>query len=89
MSVHPEVSEPILNRPFEKPSSYWYIREGEQPEKRGSAEDPARRSALVFPPKDQRDTWTVDNSILKRSEDFPYGFELGLVSLISERPAKR
>ena len=84
MSVHPEVSEPILNRPFEKPSRYWYIREGEQPELRGE-ESPARRPAIIFPPKDQRDMWSIDNVVLKRSEDFPYGFELGLVNTIRER----
>ena len=85
MSVHPEVAEPILNRPFEKPSRYWYIREGEQPELRGSEQNPERRPAIIFPPKDQRDTWTLDGTVLKRSEDFPYGFELGLVNLIRER----
>jgi type III restriction enzyme len=85
MSQYPEVAEPILNRPFEKPSRYWYIREGEQPELRGSDESPARRPAIIFPPKDQRDTWTVDGTILKNSQEFPYGFELGLVNLVRER----
>ncbi|HEX3105327.1 MAG TPA: hypothetical protein VHQ22_12840 [Terriglobales bacterium] len=85
MSVHPEVAEPILNRPFEKPSRYWYIREGEHPELRGTEASPERRPAIIFPPKDQRDTWTLDGTVLKRSEDFPYGFELGLVNLIRER----
>ena len=32
-----EVSEPILNSPFEKPKEYWYIQEGEEPEKRAGA----------------------------------------------------
>ena len=27
-----EVSEPILNSPFEEPNRHWYIREGEEPE---------------------------------------------------------
>jgi len=26
-----EVSEPILNSPFQEPQSYWYICEGEPP----------------------------------------------------------
>jgi len=29
-----EVSEPILNSPFEKSKEYWYIQEGEQPQRR-------------------------------------------------------
>src|SRR5579862_1097528 len=86
MSEFVEVSEPILNSPFEKPTRYWYIREGEQPELRpSSTQQPSRRPALIFPPRDQRDTWTTDGTILKSSKDFPYGFELGLVSLIRER----
>lgn len=86
MSGYPEVSEPILNSPFEKPTRYWYIREGEQPELRPCSPDhQKRRPALVFPPKDQRDTWTVDGTILRRSTDYPYGFELGLVGLIRDR----
>src|ERR1700758_4386652 len=86
MSHYVEVSEPILNSPFDKPSRYWYIREGEQPELRpASPEHPKRRPALIFPPKDQRDTWTTDGTILRPSKDFSYGFELGLVNLIRER----
>jgi type III restriction enzyme len=86
MTEYAEVSEPILNSPFEKPSAYWYIREGEQPELRPSLpEHPRRRPALIFPPKDQRDTWTTDGTILRPSKDFPYGFELGLVNLVRDR----
>jgi type III restriction enzyme len=86
MSGYTEVAEPILNSAFEKPTRYWYIREGEQPQQRpSSAEHPKRRPALIFPPKDQRETWTIDGTILRRSKDFPYGFELGLVSLARER----
>jgi type III restriction enzyme len=86
MSEYAEVSEPILNSPFEKPARYWYIREGEQPELRPSSpEHPKRRPALIFPPKDQRETWTTDGAILRASNDFTYGFELGLVNLIRER----
>src|SRR6266566_1309259 len=86
MSQYAEVSEPILNKPFEKPTKYWYIREGEQPEKRpASPEHAKRRPPVVFPPQDQRDTWTVDGTVLKASKDFPDGFELALVTLIRER----
>jgi type III restriction enzyme len=86
MSEYAEVGQPIQNSPFEKPTKYWYIREGEQPELRPSSpEQPNRRPALIFPPKDQRDTWTTDGTILRTSKDFPFGFELGLVNLIRER----
>jgi hypothetical protein len=52
MAEYAEVSEPILNSPFEKPTRYWYIREGERPELRPSSpEQPTRRPALIFPPK--------------------------------------
>ena len=80
MSQYAEVSEPILNSPFEKPTRYWYIREGEQPEQRS-----ARRPPVIFPPRDQRETWTVDGTVLTPSKDFPDGFELALVTLIRER----
>ena len=31
MTTSHEVAEPILNSPFEEPSRYWHIVEGEQP----------------------------------------------------------
>jgi type III restriction enzyme len=81
-----EVSEPIQNSPFEKPTRYWYIREGEQPELRPtSPEHPKRRASVIYPPRDQRETWTIDGTILRTSQEYPYGFELGLVNLIRER----
>src|SRR5581483_9977028 len=86
MSHYVEVPEPILNSPFEKPTRYWYIREGEQPELRPASPDqPQRRPAIIFPPRDQRGLWTVDGTILRNSEEYPSGFELGLVNLIRER----
>jgi type III restriction enzyme len=74
-----EVSEPILNKPFEKPANYWYIQEGEQPQKRTG-----RRPALVFPPRDQREEWT-ETALLRRSKEYPAGYEMALVRLIRER----
>ena len=38
-----EVSEPILNSPFDEPAHYWYIREGEEAQLRDG-----RRKAIVF-----------------------------------------
>lgn len=75
-----EVSEPILNTPFEKPKKYWYIREGEQPEKRDG-----RRPSVVFPPRDQTEAWSVDPRLLRASEQYPSGYELALVNLVRER----
>ena len=57
-----EVSEPIKNSTFEKPKKYWYIQEGEDPELRDG-----RRSSMVFPPKDQNQHWTTDETILRSS----------------------
>src|SRR5487761_387886 len=75
-----EVSEPIQNSPFEKPSRYWYIQEGEEAELRKG-----RRPPVIFPPRDQREPWTVDGRLLRASKEYPAGYELALVSLIRER----
>src|SRR5579885_3785407 len=78
-----EVAEPIQNSPFEKPQSYWYIREGEQPELREG-----RRAAVVFPPRDQKREWIVDPNILRPSDEYANGYELALVNLIRDRVAE-
>ena len=75
-----EVSEPILNSPFEKPAEYWYIQEGEQPQRRKG-----RRPPVIFPPCDQKEPWTLDARVLRASQEYPAGYELALVSLIRER----
>ncbi len=75
-----EVSEPILNPPFEKPAEYWYIQEGEEPERRKG-----RRPPVIFPPRDQKEPWTLDARVLRPSKEYPAGYELALVSLIRER----
>jgi len=75
-----EVAEPILNSPFEEPRHYWYIREGETPEKREG-----RRPAFVFPPRDQTVGWSHDGYVLRPSKLYPAGYELALVNLIRER----
>jgi hypothetical protein len=74
-----EVSEPILNSPFERPGRYWYIQEGEQPQLREG-----RRPPVIFPPRDQKEEWT-ETALLRRSREYPAGYELVLVSLIRER----
>lgn len=74
-----EVSEPILNSPFEKPDRYWYIQEGEQPELREGLRPP-----VVFPPRDQKEEWT-ETPLLRRSREYPAGYEMALVTLVRER----
>jgi hypothetical protein len=52
-TVSYEVSQPILNSPFQKPGREWYIQQGEQPKLRDSRSPP-----VVFPPRDQKEEWT-------------------------------
>jgi len=75
-----EVSEPIQNSPFEKPKKYWYIHEGEEPELRDG-----RRVSVVFPPRDQKEPWSLDEKILQPSKEYPSGYDLVLVNLVRER----
>ncbi len=49
-----EVDEPIQNSPFEKPSRYWYIQEGEQAELRQGRR---RAGAKVWPSLSKRVTF--------------------------------
>jgi type III restriction enzyme len=74
-----EVNEPILNSPFEKPTRYWYIKEGEAP-----ILADGRRPSFVFPPRDQKEPWKTDEK-LRPSKEYPSGYELVLVNLVRER----
>src|SRR5882762_4074611 len=76
-----EVAEPILNSPFEKPTRYWYIREGEQPE----LVEGSRRPPIVFSPREQKTPWTIDDRLLRPSKEYPSGYELALVNLVRQR----
>ncbi len=75
-----EVPTPILNKPFEEPQEYWFIREGESPERRQG-----RRPSVIYPPSDTPVAWTIDEQILRPSEEFSPGYEMVLVNLIRER----
>jgi type III restriction enzyme len=75
-----EVSQPILNSPYQEPKLYWYIREGEPP-----VQKEGRRRAVVWPPRDQRTPWDLSDGTLTPSPDYPSAFELALVNLIRER----
>ncbi|NLW50321.1 MAG: DEAD/DEAH box helicase family protein [Candidatus Brocadiaceae bacterium] len=77
-----EVPTPILNTPFEEPKEYWYIREGESPEQR-----PGRRPSVIYPPSDTPVAWTIDERVLRRSDEFAPGYEMVLVNLIRQRLA--
>lgn len=81
-----EVSEPILNSPFDEPTAYWYLREGHEPERREG-----RRPALVYPPRDDRRQkhvqWSLADGTLRPSEEFSPAYELALVNMIRERVA--
>ena len=83
MSGYPEVGEPIQNSPFEEPTRYWYIREGEHPQ----LIEGQRRPSIVFAPREQKKPWLVDERLLRPSKQYPTGFELALVNLIRERVA--
>jgi type III restriction enzyme len=81
-----EVPEPILNAPFDEPAYHWYIREGEEPQKRKG-----RRPSIVYPPRDDRKDkhvdWSLTDGSLRPSADYSPGYELVLVNLLRERVA--
>lgn len=75
-----EVAEPILNSPFNEPREYWYIREGEQPERRQG-----RRRSIVFPPRTQKSEWDLSDGTLVKAAEYPGAYEMVLVNQIRER----
>ncbi|MGD1105209.1 MAG: type III restriction endonuclease subunit R, partial [Terriglobia bacterium] len=75
-----EVSQPILNSPYQEPKLYWYIREGEPP-----VQKDGRRRAVIWPPRDQETPWDLSDGTLMPSLEYPSAFELALVNLIRER----
>lgn len=77
-----EVAEPILNSPFEEPREYWYIREGEMPERRTG-----RRRSVVFPPRTQTREWDLSDRTLTKSDEYPGAYEMVLVNQIRQRLA--
>lgn len=81
-----EVPEPILNTPFEEPAHHWYIREGEEPQKR-----PGRRPSIVYPPRDERHDrhveWSLADGTLRPASEYSPGYEMVLVNLLRERVA--
>ena len=76
-----EVGEPIQNSPFEEPLRHWYIQEGETPR----LIEGERRPSMVFQPRDQREDWQAEDSVLRRLPNYERAWELLLVSLIRER----
>ncbi len=78
-----EVSQPILNSPYEEPLEHWYIRTGETPER-----VQGRRPAMVFQPRDQREAWDISDGILNPLPNYERGYEMRLVNLVRERVAR-
>ena len=81
-----EVSQPILNSPFEEPTAHWYIQEGKDADQREG-----RRPAIVYPPRDERPDrrvpWTIGDGTLDHSTEYSPAFALTLVNLSRERIA--
>lgn len=75
-----EVSDPILNSPFEEPQLYWYLQEGAEPARRTG-----RRNSTVFPPRNQTEEWDTSDGTLRKSSAAASAYELVLVNLIRER----
>lgn len=78
-----EVPEPILNSPYEEPSAYWFMQEGESARRMEG-----RRLSVVFPPRDQRIPWNMSDGTLAESKTYRGGFELPLVNRIRDRVRK-
>ena len=75
-----EVPTPIINIPFEEPTSHWFIREGEEPVQREG-----RRPALIYPPREEKEPWDLRDGMLVASKDYAPAFEMALVNLVRER----
>ena len=75
-----EVPTPIINIPFEEPTSHWFIQEGEEPVQREG-----RRPALIYPPREQKEAWDLRDGMLVVSKEHAPAFEMVLVNIIRER----
>ncbi|WP_204140068.1 BPTD_3080 family restriction endonuclease [Halomicronema sp. CCY15110] len=64
-----EVDTPILNSPFEPPTNYWFIQEGEPPQLRDG-----RRPSIVYPPEQTR-PWDTSDDVLLPCKRLPNGHE--------------
>ncbi|HAD81636.1 MAG: type III restriction endonuclease subunit R [Candidatus Edwardsbacteria bacterium RIFOXYD12_FULL_50_11] len=77
-----EVSEPILNSPFEEPKEFWFIKEGEMAQRKSG-----RRPSIVYPPSDTDVKWELEG-VLAPSRDYSPGYEMVLVNDIRLRVKK-
>ena len=73
-----EVAHPIQNPPYDEPSQYWFIREGEAPRLQDG-----RRPAMVCHPRDQKGEWD-DDGIIRKLGEYERGHELVLVNVIRD-----
>jgi len=81
-----EVDTPIINSPFDEPTEYWRIRQGETP-----VRVPGRRPSVVFQPPEQRDEWDLSDGTLAKAPPLEEGayagrtYEMVLVNRIRGR----
>lgn len=75
-----EVAEPILNGPYAEPEAHWYLRRGDEPERRAG-----RRPAFVFQPTSVTSAWDTSDGLLAKLEDYERAYSLVLVNRIRER----
>jgi type III restriction enzyme len=75
-----EVGQPILSSPFDEPQEHWYLRRGDDPERRIG-----RRPSFVFQPVDSSVAWDTSDGLLARLDDYERAYELVLVNRIRDR----
>lgn len=75
-----EVAEPILGSAFEEPATHWYLRRGDEPEKRSG-----RRPSFVFQPTNTTVPWDTGDGLLLPLVDYERAYELVLVNRIRAR----
>ena len=75
-----EVGEPILNSPFAEPTAHWYLRRGDEPEKREG-----RRPSFVFQPTTVSAAWDTSDHLLEQLDDYERAYALALVNRVRDR----
>lgn len=75
-----EVAEPILGSAFEEPATHWYLRRGDEPERREG-----RRPSFVFQPTNTTAAWDTSDGLLSPLDDYERAYELVLVNRIRAR----
>lgn len=72
------VNQPIINSPFQEPTSYWYLEPDQEPRR-----NTGRRPSIIFPPeRNDAVYWEPNPGILEVSNEFARAYELKLVERI-------